>query len=277
MQNKNISQMLVSVIREENEYKQLYNTLNKFNAGGSRYAQGPALITGLADGTRNVLCASVLSEENLQNGSTSVVIVPDEKTAYGLLNKLSAFMDGVRVFPVRDFNFHNISISSKEWEYERLTVLREIISGKCKTVIAVPEAALSILPPKEYMEEGNSIKIGDTVVITELLATLEKYGYSRCDTVEGPGQYSSRGDIVDIFVPDEAYPIRLEFFGDELDAAGFFDTMTQRRTENITEFSLTPVREVMLPDEKRSVVLEKIDGLIASALKKKNQKTYKNF
>ena len=128
------------------------------------------------------------------------------------------------------------------------------------------------MPPKEYTEEGNSIKIGDTVVITELLATLEKYGYSRCDTVEGPGQYSSRGDIVDIFVPDEAYPIRLEFFGDELDAAGLFDTMTQRRTENITEFSLTPVREVMLPDEKRSVVSEKIDGLIASALKKKNQK-----
>lgn len=272
MQNKNISQMLISTIRTENEYKLLYNTLNKFNAGGSRYSQGPALITGLSDGTRNVICASVLSEESLHDGGASVVIVPDEKTAYSLLNKLSAFIDGVRVLPVRDFNFHNISISSKEWEYERLTVLREILSGKCKTVIAVPEAALSFLPPKSYMMEGNSIKIGDEIAIHELLLTLEKYGYTRCDTVEGPGQYSARGDIVDIFIPDGDFPVRLEFFGDELDAAGFFDTMTQRRTENITEFSLTPVREVMLPEEKRSLVAEKIDALMASALKKKDQK-----
>ena len=272
MQNKNISRMLIDTIRGENEYKLLYNTLNKFNAGGSRYSQGPALITGLSDGTRNVICASVLSEETLHNGGASVVIVPDEKTAYSLLNKLSAFTDGVRVFPVRDFNFHNISISSKEWEYERLTVLREILSGKCKTVIAVPEAALSLLPPKSYMMEGNSIKIGDEIAIHDLLLTLEKYGYTRCDTVEGPGQYSARGDIVDIFIPDGDFPVRLEFFGDELDAAGFFDTMTQRRTENITEFSLTPVREVMLPEEKRSLVSEKIDALMASALKKKDQK-----
>ncbi len=272
MQNKNISRMLIDTIRGENEYKLLYNTLNKFNAGGSRYSQGPALITGLSDGTRNVICASVLSEETLHNGGASVVIVPDEKTAYSLLNKLSAFIDGVRVFPVRDFNFHNISISSKEWEYERLTVLREILSGKCKTVIAVPEAALSLLPPKSYMMEGNSIKIGDEIAIHDLLLTLEKYGYTRCDTVEGPGQYSARGDIVDIFIPDGDFPVRLEFFGDELDAAGFFDTMTQRRTENITEFSLTPVREVMLPEEKRSLVTEKIDALMASALKKKEQK-----
>ena len=272
MQNKNISRMLIDTIRVENEYKLLYNTLNKFNAGGSRYSQGPALITGLSDGTRNVICASVLSEETLHNGGASVVIVPDEKTAYSLLNKLSAFTDGVRVFPVRDFNFHNISISSKEWEYERLTVLREILSGKCKTVIAVPEAALSLLPPKSYMMEGNSIKIGDEIAIHDLLLTLEKYGYTRCDTVEGPGQYSARGDIVDIFIPDGDFPVRLEFFGDELDAAGFFDTMTQRRTENITEFSLTPVREVMLPEEKRSLVSEKIDALMASALKKKDQK-----
>ncbi|MBQ8758864.1 MAG: hypothetical protein IJZ20_04135, partial [Clostridia bacterium] len=226
----------------------------------------------LSDGTRNVLCASVLSEEALKNGEASIVIVPDEKTAYSLLNKLSAFMDGVRVFPVRDFNFHNISISSKEWEYERLTVLREILSGKCKTVIAVPEAALSLLPPKSYMEEGGRIKIGDEIAIHDLLSTLEKYGYSRCDTVEGPGQYSARGDIVDIFIPDEAFPVRLEFFGDELDAAGFFDTMTQRRTENITEFAITPVREVMLPQNKREEVSAKIDTLIASALKKKDQK-----
>lgn len=272
MENKGISQMLISIIRGEGEYKLLYNTLNKFNSGGSRYSQGPALINGLSDGTRNLLCASLLQEESLSANGTGLVIVPDEKTAYSLQVKLSAFIDGVRVFPVRDFNFHNIGISSKDWEYERLTVLREILSGACRVVIAVPDGALSILPPKEYMKQGNSLKIGDEIPLAQLIETLEKYGYFRCDTVEGPGQYSSRGDIVDIFIPDEALPIRLEFFGDELDAAGYFDIMTQRRTENVTSFSITPVREVMISPEKSVVISEKIKQLIATAVKKNNQK-----
>ena len=273
MQSNSLSQMLINVVRAENEYKQLYNVLNRFSAGGERYSQGPALITGLSDGTRNVLCASFVLEENLKGADgTSVIIVPDEKTAYDLQNKLSAFTDSMRVFPVRDFNFHNIAISSKDWEYERLNVLREIVSGKCKTVIAVPEAALCMLPPIDYIKSGSNIKIGDSVGLSELIMTLEKYGYTRCDTVEGPGQYSSRGDILDIFIPDNDYPVRLEFFGDDLDSAGFFDTITQRRTENVKEIEITPVKEVMISPEKREVLSGKIDSLIASALKKKNQK-----
>ena len=54
-----ISEMLCEVIRSESEYKQLYNTLYKYVSGGSRFSQGPALITGLSDGARNVLCASL--------------------------------------------------------------------------------------------------------------------------------------------------------------------------------------------------------------------------
>ena len=54
-----ISEMLCEVIRSESEYKQLYNTLYKFISGGSRFSQGPSLITGLSDGARNVLCASL--------------------------------------------------------------------------------------------------------------------------------------------------------------------------------------------------------------------------
>ncbi len=276
MSTNKISVMLTDIIRRESEYKSLYNLLNKFNAGGERYSQGPALVTGLSDGVRNVLCASLLLEEELSSAkdgkNCDVVLVPDEKTAYNMKNKLSAFMQGVEVFPVRDFNFHNIETSSKEWEFERLTVLRNILSGKCSVVIAVPDAALSVLPPKEYMLSGTSIKIGDALPIDELVATLEKYGYSRCDTVEGAGQYSTRGDIVDIFIPDESYPIRLEFFGDELDAAGFFDIMTQRRTENVQQIDITPVKEVMISAEKRPELMAKIDSLITAALKNKDQK-----
>lgn len=270
-----ISDMLRDVIRSENEYKQLYNTLYKFISGGSRFSQGPALITGLSDGARNVLCASLAAEEAFLQGEnakkTPLILVPDEKTAYSMRTKLSAFVANVCVFPARDFNFHNVGALSKDWEYERLKTLRLLLAGECGAVLAVPEATLSLLPPKEYLAKGDTLKLGDTVSVAELIKTLDGYGYVRVDTVEGAGQYSLRGDILDVFVPDNEYPLRLEFFGDELDAAGFFDTMTQRRTENVTEFTVTPVRETVIPPQKRELIEGKIDTLIASALRKKNQ------
>ena len=270
-----ISEMLCEVIRSESEYKQLYNTLYKFISGGSRFSQGPSLITGLSDGARNVLCASLAAESAFLTGEdgkkTPLILVPDEKTAYSMRSKLSAFLGNVYVFPARDFNFYNVGALSKEWEYERLKVLRALVSGECDAVLAVPEAALALLPPAEYLRKGKALKIGDTVPVAALVKTLDEYGYVRVDTVEGAGQYSLRGDILDIFVPDNDYPLRLEFFGDEIDAAGFFDTMTQRRTENVTEFAVTPVRETVIPPEKYALIEEKIDALITSALRKKNQ------
>ena len=275
MANIRISDMLRDVIRSESEYKQLYNTLYKYISGGSRFSQGPALVTGLSDGARNVLCASLAAEEALltrgETKKTPLILVSDEKTAYSMRNKLSAFLENVYVFPARDFNFHNVGALSKEWEYERLKVLRALLAGECGAILAVPEAALSLLPPKAYLAKGSAMKIGDTAPVSELVKTLDSYGYVRVDTVEGAGQYSLRGDILDIFVPDNEYPLRLEFFGDELDAAGYFDTMTQRRTENVAELTITPVRETVIPPEKYALIEEKIDSLIASALRKKNQ------
>ena len=277
MLNGKIAALLLDVIRNENEYKQLYNTLHKFSAGGRRFSQGPALVTGLSDGARNVLCASLALEEDLcpaaSEGKTPfMVLVPDEKTAYAMQRALSAFLENVYVFPARDFGFHNIGAASKEWEYERLKVLRKLLGNECDAVVAVPEAALSLLPPRSYLAGGMSLKVGDTVSTERLVRTLESYGYTHCDTVEGAGQYSLRGDILDIFIPDNDYPIRLEFFGDELDAAGFFDTMTQRRTENVTAFDITPVREVVIPPEKQEEITCRMDALIAAALKKKDEK-----
>ena len=84
------------------------------------------------------------------------------------------------------------------------------------------------------------MKIGDTVPVAALVKTLDEYGYVRVDTVEGAGQYSLRGDILDIFVPANDYPLRLEFFGDEIrgwadqhragDAAGAEGEARQRKT-----------------------------------------------
>jgi transcription-repair coupling factor (superfamily II helicase) len=78
-----------------------------------------------------------------------------------------------------------------------------------------------------------------------LIARLLQAGYSRCDLVEGVGQFAVRGGILDVFSPSADNPIRLEFFGDELDTMGCFDPLTQRRTENLDQVVLLPVAETL--------------------------------
>jgi transcription-repair coupling factor (superfamily II helicase) len=65
-------------------------------------------------------------------------------------------------------------------------------------------------------------------------------GYSRCDQVEGQGQFAVRGGLLDVFSPSLDKPVRCEFFGDEIDELFLFDKMTQRRTERLDQVTVVP-------------------------------------
>jgi len=265
--------LAADAIRSENEYSLLYETLKKYFIAGAAFTQGPAFVTGLCESARISLASALLSEEDLYpeaaKSNTAVILVPDEKAAYRTAGLLLRFIPDVAVFPARDLVFHNIAASSHEWEYERLRILRAIVGRKLKIIVTVPEAALMFLPPKNTLEETLTVKIGDAIPTDQLLSTLSRYGYIRTDTVEGKGQFSRRGDILDVFSPNEDNPFRLEFFGDELDAAGYFDILTQRRTENVREFTITPTREIMLNDGMRETINDTIDTLISAAKRRK--------
>ena len=262
----------IQMVKSLNEYKEIYSLLSRFKRMGDRYSQGVCYLAGLSEGMRDVLCAAVISdrEDFGKTKECSLVICPEEKTAYSAKSALSAMGMNVEVFPIRDYNFYNINATSHEWEFERLRVLRCVFSGGLDAVIAVPEAALGILSPTDRMTDAVCIKIGDEISMESLCEKLLSYGYSRCDAVEGQGQFATRGDILDIFVPDYENPVRMEFFGDEVDAMGFFDVMTQRRSENASEISVTPIRELMPDSAALTKISERIEKLISSAKRKKN-------
>ncbi len=258
--------LLVNAIRNEKEYKKLSESFSNFKI--DKFRQPAAFVTGLSGTPLSILAASLfdeLSQIKNHNG-TSLIIVPDEKTASNMKQVLSLCCEGVYLFPMRDFVFHNIEAFSHEAEYERLEILRKIKLGEAKIIIAVPEAVLSLLVPDENI--GTSIKLsqGCEYPMDELLEKLVLYGYtqSNSDAVEGKGQFSHRGDIIDIFPPDTEYPVRMEFFGDEVDACGYFDVLTQRRIENIKEFEITPARELILSSEQKEKCLEALNELISS-------------
>ena len=272
---KNYIKTPLEAVKSLKEYKEMYSFLSRFSKTSSRFSQGVCYITGLCDGARNALSA-VLCKESLgffekdADKKCSLILCAEEKTAYSVKSALCAYGLCCEVFPARDYNFHNINATSHEWEYERLRVLRGIIKGDVDVVVSVPEAALGILAPKNNMTGNDRLYQGAELSLEDLTERLVKYGYNRAEAVEGQGQFARRGDILDVFIPDYENPVRMEFFGDEIDSIGFFDVMTQRRTENIKQIEVNPIREQMPDNEALNLIKEKIQSLYKSAEKKKN-------
>ena len=89
------------------------------------------------------------------------------------------------------------------------------------------------------------LHLSDTVDLNALGERLGHLGYTRCQQVEGMGQFALRGGILDVFGPGMEAPVRVEFFGDEVDAMGAFDLASQRRVHNMEQICLLPAGEVL--------------------------------
>ena len=96
------------------------------------------------------------------------------------------------------------------------------------------------LPSQRLAALSVTLRPGDRVELGALTERLVQAGYSRCEQVEGVGQFAIRGGILDVFSPLMEQPVRCEFFDDEVDSLGAFDPGTQRRTENVSVALLLP-------------------------------------
>ncbi len=239
--------LLFDRIRENREYGEIIRTLKE---RGKRAKPYPSLVTGLCEGAIDVFLASCISEIGA-GVKPALICAPDEKTASGLMSSLSSFGLRTAIYPERDPVLYNI-ISSHELEHERIAVLTDILSDTLDVVIATPTAALSYTIPSDTLKEATlTLSVGDEVEMDDLTDFLIKSGYVRSDLVDGKGKFSVRGGIVDIYPPQLQSPVRMELFGDEIDQMGYFDLMTQRKTEKIQHFTVTCAREILISAEKR--------------------------
>ncbi len=103
------------------------------------------------------------------------------------------------------------------------------------------------LPRRDFLKAAKRLKIGDQLLIAQLLETWVRIGYEPVNTVLEPGQFSHRGGLLDIWAPAENFPVRLDFFGDELDTIKSFDPASQRTLQTLKEILITPAREFILP------------------------------
>lgn len=222
----------------------------------------PIAVSGLSGGAEDAFgCQSILSAKRI-TGECSLILVRNDESAIGIQRAVCSLGLRARRFPSREMVFHNIS-ASHDIERERLSVLSDILSGRLDAVIATPSAAVGYTMPRGLLSELSlSVRVGDIISPEDMEKKLSALGFSFVDTVEGRGQFSRRGGIIDLFSGETELPVRIEFFGDEVDRMVFFDPVTQRAKESCNQVSIMPAVEVTVSSGARERILFEIDRLI---------------
>ena len=252
---------LLSALRDIPEYRALTAAVDN---GGC-----PVAFSGLSAVHRAHFAAGLHQELE----RPVVVVCADEGEAQRMEQDLAALAgEKVTMLSAREFTFHNAAVVSRQYEHRRLSVLRALAAGECPLLVCTVEAILQRTIPKTLLTQAAQVlRMGERHDLNEVADTLAAAGYTRCQQVEGVGQFALRGGILDFFSPAHQKPVRVEFFGDEIDAMGLFDPDTQRRIENISQAELLPAAEVLPQFAPGGFggLLELLDGLISRVQKRK--------
>ncbi len=217
--------------------------------------QTPVLVTGPAQ----IHKANLISTLAVESGRGALVITQDEQTAARLCEDINLFAggDAAWLYPERELTLRRVEGVSLEYEHMRLSVLARLHQGKGGVAVASAAAALQLtMPPKVLQKSLRLLRAGDTLPQQELLSFLVWAGYQRCDQVEGVCQFAARGGIVDFFCPDAPLPVRVEYWGDDIDTISRFSIETQRREEMVEEITISPARELLYTPAELAVLLE---------------------
>ena len=252
---------LLSALRDIPEYRALTAAIDN--------GACPAAFTGLSAVHRAHFAAGLHQEL----GRPVVVVCADEGEAQRMERDLAA-LSGEKVagLSAREFTFHNAAVVSRQYEHRRLSVLRSLAAGECPLLVCTVEALLQRTMPKVLLTQAAQVlRMGESHELSGLAHTLSAAGYTRCQQVEGVGQFALRGGILDFFSPAHPKPVRVEFFGDEIDAMGLFDVDTQRRIENLPEAEILPAAEVLPQFAPGGFggLLEGLDSLISRVKRRK--------
>src|SRR5271168_5411882 len=198
-----------------------------------------------------------------------IVVVNDNRAVEDFVPILRGFCelssasdpDGVVALPARDvLPFQNLS-PHPELQEERATALWKIATGKA-SIVVTPVAATAILlrSADYYTDLARILRRGESFDVDNLLAHLNTVGYESADVVEMPGQYALRGGILDVYSPEAERPVRVEFFGDEVESIRRFDPASQRSSNPVDEALLLPLTETPVSEDLLGAIHARLSG-----------------
>ncbi len=198
-----------------------------------------------------------------------IVVVNDNRAIEEFVPVLRGFCEltsacdpeSVVPLPARDvLPFQNLS-PHPELQEERATALWKIATGKA-SIVVTPVAATAILQrsAEYYTDLARTLRRGESFDLDNLLGHLNTVGYASADVVEMPGQYALRGGILDVYSPEAERPVRVEFFGDEVESIRRFDPASQRSSNPIDEALLLPLTETPVSDQLLGAIHTRLSG-----------------
>ncbi len=231
--------MYRTLLKQTTEFKRIATSLE---------TAGSSALFGLPPTARAQMYAALSKESN----RPLCIVTAGEAEATRFAGDLAAFGIKTGVFPARDFMLRPIESSAHEYEYRRLAVLGGLVSGRLSAICVPAEALLQYtVPQAEFCANTLTLKPAMEYSRDGLIARLYAAGYIRRHQVDGAGQFSVRGDLVDVYPPDLPQPARIEYWGDEIDSISAFDLLTQRRIEGenaMKKLHISPAREVLFGD-----------------------------
>ncbi len=250
-----------SLIRGDREFLDSVQCIEDTYRMGKRL---PVVINGLAGGAEDAYLIECALELRRITGRYPTVIADSDEAAARACELLrGAGVDSLQ-YKSRELVFNNIS-ASHDVDRERLSVLHRILDGEDICTVTSPAAALQYTMPRGMLERLSLVlEVGTEISPEELSERLLGMGFKLSDTVEGRGAYARRGGIVDFFSSGEL-PVRVEFFGDEVDRLVYFDPVTQRTVDVCPRVEILPSREVVVDESARASMLREVDGLLRNS------------
>ena len=237
-----------------------------------RYAenkQTPINIAGVSDSVRAHLIFCLANSLN----RPALVVTHSPRTAMRLSEDLGFFMgSGVpKIFPESELLFYDVVAKGHDVMRGRLGAIETLCTEENAVVITTANALLSAtLPSEAYRDNVITLRVGDEIELDDLASRLSALGYRRENMVEGAGQFSIRGGIVDYFPYGSSEAYRIEFFDREVDSVRLFDTESQRTVDRAGEARITPAAEIILSDSEREKLILKLSGLADKAKEPEN-------
>jgi transcription-repair coupling factor (superfamily II helicase) len=197
-----------------------------------------------------------------------IVVVPDNRAAEDMVPLLRSFAElngldpeAIVSLPTRDvLPFQNLS-PHPEIQEERAIALWKIATGAASIVVSpVVSTALRLQSAEYYADLARVLRRGETVDADPLLAHLNTVGYNSVDVVEMPGEYALRGGLLDVYPPEADRPLRVEFFGDEIESIRKFDPGTQRSSDAVDEVTLLPLTETPVNEKVLGAIHVRLSG-----------------
>lgn len=241
---------IIKEIVDNEKFKDCLDNINK--------KISPINILGLTD-VAKVLSLTVAKETCKR---PICLITYNEIQAKKLLEDIKYFNSKVVYLPKKDIVTYDYIAESKDLPYERIEALNRIYNGSADIVVTTIEACMQkMISPKELYSNVIKFEFNKEYKFEEIKEKLVKLGYERAELIEGKGQFSVRGDIIDIAITTNK-GVRVEFWGDEIDSIRYFNISSQRSIEELNEIVIYPAHEYIVTNNIENIVNNIIDKYI---------------